>query len=404
MNIDDRISSMQEAIRAAGVDAWFLYDFRGTNHIAWSMLGMPPDAHCTRRWMVVIPATGTPYKIVHRMEQIPLQHVAIESLVYATRTEWDVAVASACAGLTRIAMEYSPLGQLPVVSTVDAGMMEHVRSHGVEVVSSADMAQQFTSVLTPQQILDNQQTASQLRSAVMDAFRLVRTRLLADESIHEFEVQQHLLNTFEQRGLITDHPPIVAIGPNASRPHYAPSAENSAMIHRGDILLIDAWVRRPEAGSVYADITWVGACDATVPSLAQERFEVLVRARDAAVSLVRERFGNGQPIRGYEVDRACRSVIDRAGLGSLFIHRTGHNITDQVHGPGANMDDFETHDTRVILPGMSFSIEPGLYELDVLGLRTELDVVVTPMGEVTIPSEPIQRSILPLLAEEDPCV
>jgi Xaa-Pro aminopeptidase len=404
MTHHERIASMRSSVRSAGLDAWFLYDFRGSNHIAWSMLEMPADAHCTRRWMVVIPAYGEPYKIVHRMEQIPLQHLDMASRVYATRLEWESAVAAACSGMKHVAMEYSPFGQLPVVSTVDAGMMEHIRSHGVDVVSSADMAQHFTSVLTSQQITDNRQTAASLRAAVMSAFRLVRSRLLSQEAVSEYEVQQHLLRTFEQDGLITDHPPIVAIGPNASRPHYAPSAEVSSPISRGDILLIDAWVRRPEAGSVYADITWVGVCDETVPNVAQERFAVLTHARDAAVSLVRERFAAGEPVCGYEVDRACRTVIEQAGYGSLFIHRTGHNITDQVHGPGANMDDFETHDTRVILPGMSFSVEPGLYELDVLGLRTELDVVVTTKGEVTIPSEPIQRSILPLLAAEDPCV
>ncbi|MBU3742856.1 MAG: aminopeptidase P family protein, partial [Candidatus Kapabacteria bacterium] len=185
--------------------------------------------------------------------------------------------------------------------------------------------------------------------------------------------------------------------------HYAPTMQEQSDIEPGMVVLIDAWARSHTPASIYADITWVGYTGDVVPDDVAHRFDVIVRGRDAAADLVRSRFASGTPVYGYEVDRACRNVIEQAGLGHLFIHRTGHSITDEVHGPGTNIDDFETHDTRRILPGTTFSIEPGVYEEDILGLRTEIDIVVDHDGSVSIPSAPVQMAVLPLLAEEDPC-
>ena len=192
----------------------------------------------------------------------------------------------------------------------------------------------------------------------------------------------------------------MAIGPNAVSPHYAPTYLTNSRIEREQVVLIDAWARQNAPRSVYADITWVGYTGTVVPDDVATPFNVLVRARDAAVDLVRDRMAANEPVQGCEVDRVCRAVVDAAGYGSAFIHRTGHNITHEVHGPGANMDDFETHDTRTILRGTSFSVEPGIYMPGLLGLRTELDVVVDHDGNVHIPSGPVQTGILPLLADD----
>ncbi|CAN5567239.1 M24 family metallopeptidase [soil metagenome] len=399
----DHLDRLQSAVRTSGLDAWVLYDFRGSNTLAWNILKIAPDAHCTRRWMIVIPAKGKTVKIVHTMEKLPLDHIRTDTtIVYDTHGSWDAAVRSALAPFTSVALEYSPMGALPIISKVDGGTVEWLKSFVPEVVSSADLLQEFTSVLNEDQIAGNAITAALLRRAVMNAFRLIRSKVQNNNPVTEYEVQQHILHEFEIHNLITDHPPIVAIGPNASSPHYAPTIVQASNIERDMIVLIDAWVRSSAPGSVYADITWVGYTGSVIPEEAERLFSVITAGRDAALHLVRERFEQKIPLYGFEVDQACRSVIDGHGNGPLFIHRTGHNITDEVHGPGTNMDDFETHDNRRVLPGTSFSIEPGVYIQDTLGLRTEIDVVISLDGVVAVPSEPIQTSILPLLAEADP--
>ena len=391
---------MQTAIREAGFDAWVLYDFRGSNDLAWDILALDKEAHCTRRWMVVIPAKGKAHKIVHRMEQIPLSHVDAKETAYSTTAEYTETVRTLLAPYKKVAMEYSPMNAIPVVSRVDAGTVEMIRSFGNEVVSSGDILQRFTSVLAESQLAGAAVTGGHVRDAIFEGFALIRERILDDESITEYEVQRHIVEGFRKRNMITDTDPIVAIGRNAASPHYAPSVTGSSVIDRDMVVVIDAWAQHDGPGAVFGDLTWVGYTGDEVPADVERTFEVIVRARDAALDLVRSRFESGTPIAGYEVDRAARDVINEAGLGSNFIHRTGHNITTEIHGPGVNMDDFETHDSRLILKGMSFSIEPGVYFEDSLGLRTEIDVIVSHKGQVEVPSSPMQTTILPLLAED----
>ncbi|MBU3699846.1 MAG: aminopeptidase P family protein [Candidatus Kapabacteria bacterium] len=395
-----RFTTMQQAVAKSGFDAWVLYDFRRSNELAWDVLQVDPDAHCTRRWIVIIPASGRPIKITHRMEQDPLAHLNIEAKLYDTRASWIETLGSCLAPYKHVAMEYSPMGDLPGVSRVDAGTVELVRSLEVEVGSSADILQQFTSVLSEDQIAGACMAAGQLRETVMSAFDLIATTIRKKGRISEYEVQTFILAEFERQGLVTDSAPIVAIGPNAASPHYAPSIVRSSDIETDMTVLIDAWCRHGAPGSVYADITWVGYTAERVPDDLESAFAIIRRGRDAALSLVQERFASGQPLAGFEVDRACRNVINDSGMGHAFIHRTGHNITTQVHGPGANMDDFETHDTRQILPGTSFSIEPGIYLPELLGLRTEIDVIIQHDSQVLVPSQPIQQHVLPIMAED----
>ncbi len=394
------LADMQDAVAKSQAHAWVLFDMRRSNDLAWDVLQVSPEAHCTRRWMVIIPAHGRPVKITHRMEQDPLSHLSVDAVVYDTRESWERVVREQLASFKTVAMEYSPMGQLPVISRVDAGTVELIRSFGVDVVSSADMLQQFTAVLTQDQIAGACLAAGQLRETVMDAFAFIRQAVRHHGRVSEYDVQSFIMSEFSRKGLTTDSAPIVAIGPNAASPHYAPSGLRSSDIESDIVVLIDAWCRHDSAGSVFADITWVGYTSEVVPEDVESAFAIIRRGRDAALDLVRERFRTGQPLAGYEVDRACRSVIEEAAMGHAFIHRTGHNITTEVHGPGANMDDFETHDTRRILPGTSFSIEPGIYIPDLLGLRTEIDVIITPEGQVLVPSEPIQQSIVAIMNQD----
>jgi len=398
MNYD--LSILQDAVKNSTADAWVLYDFRGSNDLAWTIVNLSADAHCTRRWIVVIPSQGRPKKLVHKLERHVLAHVKADEHVYATHEEYDAALRELLAPFHRVAMEYSPMNAIPVASKVDAGTIEHIRSLGKEVVSSANIAQWFTSVLSPTQIAGAEVSGGRLRDIITEAFGLIRERLLINETIREYDVQQSIMDALEEAGMVTDAPPIVAIGENAANPHYAPTVTHSSVIGKDMVVVIDAWAKSKAAGAVYADLTWVGYTGAQVPADVARTFDVIVRARNAALQLVQDRFAAKEPIAGYEVDRAARSVVDAAGLGANFIHRTGHSITTETHGAGANMDDYETHDTRHLLKGTSFSIEPGVYFEGSLGLRTEIDVIIHPDGSVGVPSSPLQQHILPLLADE----
>ena len=394
------LSTLQAAVKDSAADAWVLYDFRGMNDLAWTIADLPSDAHCTRRWVLVIPEKGHAVKIVHKLERHVLDHVKADERAYATHEEYDRVLRETLAPFKTVAMEYSPMNAIPVASKVDAGTIEHVRSIGCEVVSSADVAQRFTSVLSASQIAGASVTGGRLRDIMMDTFGFIRERLLDDETVTEYEAQQYLMERLREDELVTDSAPIVAIGRNAANPHYAPTITRSDQIQRDQVVLIDAWAKNDAPGSVYADLTWVGYTGVEIPTDVDRTFDIILKARDAALQLVQERFASGTPVAGFEVDRAARSVIDAAGLGSNFIHRTGHSITTETHGAGANMDDFETHDTRTVLPGSSFSIEPGVYFEDSLGLRTEIDVIVQPDGSIDVPSNPMQTGILPLLVDE----
>jgi len=394
------LTRIQEVVKHSGVDAWVFYDFRGSNDLAWQMLEVPPDAHCTRRWMVVVPAQGFSTKVIHRMEQTPLSHLKATQRVYDTHQSWVEAVTESLKEFATIAMEYSPMNAIPVASKVDAGTIEFIRSLGINVVTSADISQQFTAVLSEEQIAGAAITAGYLRAIIMDAFEFIRESILNKTPVHEYLVQQRIVEQFRSRGLVSDSSPIVAIGPRAASPHYAPSFSESATIEKDMVVLIDAWCKSEAPGSVYADLTWVGYTAREVPPDIESAFSIIVHGRNAAIEFVSQRFQDAKPVFGFEVDDACRSVINASGMGSAFIHRTGHNITTEIHGPGANMDNFETHDTRQILKSTSFSIEPGLYIPETLGLRTEIDIAVLSDGTVTIPSAPIQTAILPLLGDE----
>lgn len=394
------LSALQTAVKDSKADAWVLYDFRGTNDLAWTIADLPEDAHCTRRWVLVIPEKGKAVKIVHKLERHVLDHVKAEERTYATHEEYDAVLRETLAPYKTVAMEYSPMNAIPVASKVDAGTIEHIRSLGCEVISSANIAQRFTSVLSASQIAGAAISGGKLRDIIMDTFGFIRERLMDDESVNEYEAQQFLMEQLRDNRMVTDSSAIVAIGPNAANPHYMPTVTRSASIERDMVVLIDAWAKNDAPGSVYADLTWVGYTGTEVPSDVERTFGVILKARDAALKLVQDRFAAGEPVAGYEVDRASREVVNAAGLGSKFIHRTGHSITTETHGAGANMDDFETHDTRLLLNGTSFSIEPGVYFAGSLGLRTEIDVIIQHDGSVEVPSSPMQSSILPLLADE----
>lgn len=399
------LSRLQTILREHRLDAWLLYDFRGSNPVAWKTLGIPPEVHCSRRWAVVLPAEGEVVKIVNGIEPHTLAAVNAREIRYANRQDWHDAITSTLQGKKRVALEYSPNNAIPVVSFVDGGTVEWLRSLGFDVVSSADIVQQYSAVWSKEQFEQNKHTAKLLRTAMMrSALGFVRESILAGRTITEYDVQQNVGAFFQANNMTTYSLPSVSVNANAANAHYQPTAEHSAVIKRGDVLLVDMWAKMTDPDSVYSDITWMAYIGEDVPERPAQIFNIIAAGRDAALRLVQDNFGenfsknSSKPLRGCDVDDACRAVIDKAGFGKYFIHRTGHSITTDTHGSGANIDNFETNDIRPLIPMTSFSIEPGIYIEGDVGMRTEIDIVISEEGEIIVSGGSPQKELLPLLA------
>jgi Xaa-Pro aminopeptidase len=394
MNLD----TIQHALRMAGLDGWLLLDFRGSNSIAWDILDIPRHMHCTRRWAVLIPATGNPVRIVHAIERFTLAHVPGTEIVYAGHEAWRKALADSVATYgKKIALEYSPLCAIPTAAKVDAGTVELLQMLGADIHSSADLLQEISALWSAEQIQENLEfTAPALYGIMMDTMDFISMALKKSDSIQEYEVQQFILNAFQQKNLHSYSAPIVAIDKNAASPHYVPSLEESTALRKDHCILLDMWAAPAHGKGTYSDITWMCYAGSHAPEQDHLIFTTIAAARDAGVNLLLERFESKQKVAGYEVDDAVRRVIEDQGFGQYFIHRTGHSITTETHGPGANMDNYETHDTRSIIPNTSFSIEPGIYIPNTIGMRTEIDMLILSDGKPIITGGPAQKELIML--------
>jgi len=384
------LPALQSALANAGLDGWLLYDFHGLNPVAVGMLELP--GMTTRRFFVYIPRNGQPVAITHAIEQGPWLSWPT-SWRKEKYSSWRV-LESLLAGLVsgkRVAMEYSPGDAIPYLDRVPAGVIEMVRAAGATVVTSADLVSAFYAVWSDDQRASHERASRAVSTIGQEAIRLAGSRADSAAPLTEHALQRWIKERFESGGLETDHGPIVAIGPNAANPHYEPTAETSATINRGDILLVDLWAR--EKNGVYADQTWMGSLGA--PSERDNTIWLAVRdARDAAISLLRERLNARKPVRGGEVDDAARAVITKRGYGEYFIHRTGHSIDPRdLHGSGPHIDNLETREERALIPGVGFSIEPGIYLPDDVGIRSEVNGFVGTDGLLITPSD-YQKELL----------
>jgi Xaa-Pro dipeptidase len=391
------IPAVQQALKEDGLDGWLLYDFHGSNPIATRLADLGGKL-ATRRWYYLVPAAGEPRGLVHAIERHNLDGLPGEKQPYAGREQLAAGLAALLRGMTRVAMEYSPGNAIPYISRVDAGTVEAVRQLGVEVVSSGDLVQRFEAIWTAAQLQTHRAASERLYRVKDRAFDLVRERLeagrgMTEPGLTEYDLQQAMAGWFTEEGLVSDAAPVVAAQENAGNPHYQPTAALHRTIGADEVLLLDLWGKLREPGAVFADITWVGFTGKTVPGKYASAFAVARDGRDAAVELVQTAAHAGRELRGYEVDRATRDVIDRAGFGSQFIHRTGHSLGQAVHGNGVHMDDYETHDERRLIPGTGFTIEPGIYSSE-FGVRTEINMFVGERDALV--TGPMQREIVPL--------
>jgi Xaa-Pro dipeptidase len=369
------IERIQQNLRQVSLDGWLFFDHHRRDPLAYRILGIPDAVEATRRWYYFVPAQGEPRKLVHRIESGALASLAGDTELYSRWTDQQQKLNGLLAGSSRIAMQYSPECAIPYVSLVDAGTVELIRGFGIEIVSSGDLIQEFEARWSEEQLKLHLEAGKLVDQVRRETFNVLGNRMRSMEPVTEFEVQQFILSRFSQVRLRTTHGPIVGVNANASDPHYEPRRDKTSRIRAGDLVLVDLWAKLDEPSAVYYDITWTAFCGETVPEQIRNVFDIVKNARKKASSFVMSKASSKEFFAGYEVDDVARHYIEQQGFGDFFFHRTGHSIGTDVHGTGANMDNFESHDERRVIPGTCFSIEPGIY-LPEFGIRSEVNVYV----------------------------
>lgn len=389
MNFDQ----VQLFMREQRIGGWLIHDFRGNNAVLARILA--GKRWTTRRAALFIPAQGEPSLLAHTIDAAQFERTGVPLERYTSWRELHRWLSKA-ASTGRVAMEYSPGAALPVVGVVDAGTVELLRSLGAEVVSSADLIQVCVATWSTE-AQRNHAAASREVARIKDAaFSLIRERLASGAPVVEYDVQRFMVEQFEKAGLQASEPPIVAVNAHSGDPHYEPKAESSSPIRRGDWVLIDLWARIPGDENIFSDITWVGFAGGDVPARHREVFQTVKKSRDAGVRRAQDAWASRERVQGWQLDDAAREPLIASGMEKYIRHRTGHSLSPgpMVHGMGMNLDNLETHDTREMLAGIGFTIEPGLY-LPEFGVRLEINLFVDPKAGPTITSC-VQDEIVPL--------
>ncbi len=382
----------QEFMRDRRIDAWLVHDFRGSNPVFSQLL--PGKRHLTRRANLFIPAHGEPVILAHAIDELFFRSQPVRVEQYLTWRDYHAWLDRTLAGAGRVAMEYAPGCTLPVVSVIDAGTVELVRSKGAEVVSSADLIQVCVARWSAPAVEEHARTSAKTARIMEDAFGLIRSRIAGSAGVTELDVQRFIMERFAKENLETPDPPICAVNAHAGDPHFEVSQTAPGAIRAGDWVLIDLWARTPGDHNIFSDISWVGFAGRTPSDVQRRVWEGVRGARDASVRLAEERWKARRPVQGWELDEAARAVIIGAGFAHGIKHRTGHSLSpgERVHGIGVNIDNTETHDTRELLPGVGFTIEPGIY-LPEFGARSEINVFIDPARGPVVTSC-IQRDLV----------
>lgn len=387
------IGRIQNEIQAAGIDGWLLYDFHNRDQIAYHVLGLDFTKYTSRRWFYWIPAAGEPIRLCSKVEPTKLDALPGEKRLYLSWRELHASLEGVLGSARTVAMQYSPTANIPYVSVVDGGTIDLIRSLGYEVVSSAGLVQTFQAVLDEAGYKSHLEAGERVQRIKNEAFALVEREIREGRQLTELDVAEFIMRRWSEEGLKGEWP-IVGTNEHPADPHFEPTRANSRPIRKGDTLLIDLWAKLDKPGAIFYDITWCGFVGKTPPPKYVEIFEVVRDARNAALEFVRERFAAGERLFGWEVDDRCRAVVEKAGYGPFFLHRTGHSIGEEVHGNGVNIDNLETRDERELVPGICFSIEPGIYlESEAMAARSEIDVFITPAGSVEVAGE-MQRDLV----------
>ncbi|HOA13672.1 MAG TPA: M24 family metallopeptidase [Myxococcota bacterium] len=387
------IRAIQKAVGEAGFDGWLFCDFNNRDALAYRILGLDFQKYTSRRWFYLVPSSGEPIRLVSKVEPSRLDTLPGEKRTYLSWRDLSEELERMLSGRL-VAMQYSPEDSIPYISIVDAGMVELVKAAGARVASSADLVQVFEAVIGEDGYRSHIEAGRIIHAIKDQAFALIGEHVRSGRDITEYEVQRFILRRFDEEGLdCMGEVPIVGVNGHPSDPHFEPTPENTVVIREGDTVLIDLWAKFAKPGSIFYDITWCGFVGTNPPDEYVRIFETVRDARKAAVSFVRERFARHQKCFGYEVDDACRSVVQASGWGDCFIHRTGHSIGVNVHGNGVNIDNLETRDLRMLVPGICFSVEPGIYLAGRMAVRSEIDVFIRKDGSVEV-TGPEQESLI----------
>jgi Xaa-Pro dipeptidase len=387
------LEQIQSALREQHVDGWLFYDHHHRDPVAYRILGLSDTLHVSRRWYYFIPAEGQPRKLTHRIESGKLASLPGSGQLYSSWQELEAGLRTMLEPYQKLAMQYSPRNAIMYVSLVDAGTVEVLRDMGKTIVSSADLVSRFEAVLTPEQIASHYEAQRHIDEIVTAAWKHIATRLRSGNGapLNEYEVMVWLQEAMRRAGIAEGYGPNVSVNANSSDSHYEPTSAFSKPISEGDFLLIDIWGRMNRPGTCFYDITWTGVVGREPNQRERQVFSAVAQARDAAISTVQDAFAAGKPIAGWQADDAARAVIRNAGFGEYFTHRTGHSISTETHGNGANLDNLETHDERLILPYTCFSVEPGIY-LPEFGVRSEINMLTEP-GRAVV-TGPIQTELV----------
>lgn len=391
MSIAQKLENIQTHMKKQQIDGWLLYDYEGRNSLATQFMEIPENTMLTRSLFYWVPAQGSPTAIVHAVEEEVIAHLPGEKKIYSGRNALLSLLEKELSNAHTIAMEYSPNGNIPHISMVDAGTVDLIRNLGKKVIGSGNFLQEVICVLSKEQLSSHTFAAGIIRKALDESWGLIRSKGIG---ISEKEVQQKIISIFEQNGCIFQGGPIVAFGKNAANPHYEVKKEGSSTLEEGDMVLIDLWCKQREKGSIYADVTEMGVYATQPTKRQQEIFSSVLSAQNDAVNLLLDRYKKGEVVKGFELDQVARNSIQEAGYGAYFTHRLGHNIYTTDHGPGANLDSFESTDDRQLIRGTCFSIEPGIYIQGDCGVRLELDVYIPLEGEPQITTGQQQELIL----------
>jgi Xaa-Pro aminopeptidase len=382
-----KLEAIQKALREEQVDGWLFYDHHHRDPIAYRILGLPDTTHVSRRWYYFIPAEGEPRKLTHRVERGKLDSLPGTGDAYSSWQELESGLRTMLQPYKKLAMQYSPRNAIMYVSLVDAGTIEVLRELGKDIVSSADLVSRFEAVLTPEQIASHYEAQRAIDSVLQAGWRHIGN----SASLTEYQMMVWLREGMRRAGIADGYGPNVSVNANSSDSHYEPSAEHSKPIRKGDFVLIDIWGRMDRPDTCTYDITWTGVVGREPSDREREIFALVAQARDAAIKTVQKAFAAGEPIAGWQADDAAREVIRNAGYADYFTHRTGHSIATETHGNGANLDNLETHDDRLILPNTCFSVEPGIY-LPEFGVRSEVNMMTEP-GKAVV-TGPIQTELV----------
>ncbi len=390
-----KIETIQQALRARGYDGWLFYDFHNRDPLAYRILGLAETGLATRRWFYFIPANDEPTRLVHSVERTKLDSLPGKKLVYLPWEQQHAFLKEILgAPPKKIAMQYSPMNNIPYISLVDGGTIELIRSFGHEIISSADLVQIFEAVIDEEGYQSHVEAGRRIHQIKNDAFEEIRKTIHSGSGLTEFDLANYILERFKSDGLITHDMPIVGVNDHPANPHFEPTKENARAFKKGDCVLIDLWAKLDKPKSIYYDITWCGFIGGNPPAKYVEIWNTVVKARNKAVQFIRNKFEKGEPCFGWEVDDACRQIVKDAGYGEYFVHRTGHSIGEEVHGNGVHIDNLETKEERQLIPGICFSIEPGIYLDGEMAVRSEIDVFITHEGEVEVAGEMQENLIL----------